>query len=582
MNFQELLNAYIDELGCSQKELVNASGLSATVISRYRNGEREPAIDSDQLNQLAKGIAVLASARSMSDLSEQVVLSALQVALSGAAREYENFITNFNKLLSELDINMKALAASLNFDVSFLYRIRSGERRPNDLPAFCASFSRYIVEHYHTPDDKTKIAGLLECPQTALEASGDYLAKLTQWLTSTATPLIKPDEQANQMESFLKKLDTFDLNEYIRVIRFDELKVPTAPFALPVSKTYYGVEQMRTGELDFFKSTVLSKSKAPIFMHSDMPMQSMAQDMDFNKKWMFGIAASIKKGLHIDIIHCLDRPFEELMLGLEAWIPIYMTGQVSPYHLPNNVNKVYHHLNYVSGAAALCGECIDGYHDDGKYELTNSKEAIAYYRKKTDHILSKAQPLMDIYDIAKSDEYQSFLKSDAETRGGRHHILSSLPLYTINADLLQGILKRASTPDAEIHKILKHREQEISCMAMKLAKGSLCDEIMIPSEEEFKEHPMHLALAGCFHEQPVYYTYEEMLSHLEQTRAYEKATPRYSLKIANVSAFRNIQIQILKNQYVVISKITAPVIHFVIHHPTMVNALENFTIPVVE
>lgn len=49
------------------------------------------------------------------------------------------------------------------------------------------------------------------------------------------------------------------MNEYIRSIHFDELKVPTVPFQLPTSKNYYGVEQMKQGELDFFKMTVLSK-----------------------------------------------------------------------------------------------------------------------------------------------------------------------------------------------------------------------------------------------------------------------------------------------------------------------------------
>ena len=90
---------------------------------------------------------------------------------------------------------------------------------------------------------------------------------------------------------------------------------------------------MKKGELDFFKATVLSKSNEPIFMCSDMPMEDMAQDIEFGKKWMFAIAMTLKKGLHLNIIHNLDRPFNEMMLGLESWLPIYMTGQISPYFL---------------------------------------------------------------------------------------------------------------------------------------------------------------------------------------------------------------------------------------------------------
>lgn len=96
-------------------------------------------------------------------------------------------------------------------------------------------------------------------------------------------------------------------------------------------------------------------------------MEDMAKDVEFGKKWMFAIAMTLKKGLHLNIIHNLDRPFNEMMLGLESWIPIYMTGQVSPYYLKGIPNSTYCHFNYVSGTVALTGECISGYHNEGKY-----------------------------------------------------------------------------------------------------------------------------------------------------------------------------------------------------------------------
>ena len=61
------------------------------------------------------------------------------------------------------------------------------------------------------------------------------------------------------------------------------------------------------------------------------------------------IAMCLKKGLHLNIIHNLDRPFNEMMLGLESWIPIYMTGQVSPFYYKNNNTNIYHHFNMSLG-----------------------------------------------------------------------------------------------------------------------------------------------------------------------------------------------------------------------------------------
>ena len=42
VNFKEVLNKYLKELDCSSKKLSNESGLSESVISRYRSGERTP------------------------------------------------------------------------------------------------------------------------------------------------------------------------------------------------------------------------------------------------------------------------------------------------------------------------------------------------------------------------------------------------------------------------------------------------------------------------------------------------------------------------------------------------------------
>lgn len=46
-------------------------------------------------------------------------------------------------------------------------------------------------------------------------------------------------DKSGGIEEFLDKLDEFDLNEYIKAIRFDEMKVPALPFQLPVSKVIW-------------------------------------------------------------------------------------------------------------------------------------------------------------------------------------------------------------------------------------------------------------------------------------------------------------------------------------------------------
>ena len=68
------------------------------------------------------------------------------------------------------------------------------------------------------------------------------------------------------------------------------MKVPTVPFQIPSSRTCFGLKEMMEAELDFMKATVFSKSMEPVTMYSDMPLEEMAKDPEFPKKWMFGLA----------------------------------------------------------------------------------------------------------------------------------------------------------------------------------------------------------------------------------------------------------------------------------------------------
>ena len=52
MSFNEKLNKYLTEFKISSKQLSEISGISESVISRYRSGKRIPKIDSDNFNSI--------------------------------------------------------------------------------------------------------------------------------------------------------------------------------------------------------------------------------------------------------------------------------------------------------------------------------------------------------------------------------------------------------------------------------------------------------------------------------------------------------------------------------------------------
>ena len=339
---------------------------------------------------------------------------------------------------------------------------------------------------------------------------------------------------------------------------------------------------MMESELDFLKATVLSKSTSPVIMYSDMPMKEMAKDSEFPKKWMFGMAMMLKKGLHLYQIHNIDRSFDEMMLGLESWIPMYMTGQISPYYLKNVQNNTFLHLLKVSGSVALSGEAIAGCHADGKYYLTKSKREVEYYQKRADDLLKNAYPLMDIYRNERETELNTFLIADTRKTGKRRGIRSTLPLYTISEELLEQILTRHGMDSGQKQRIRKHVKAQKERIVSILESETLEDEVPALTPEEFSKNPPVLDLSGIFCETNLPYSEEEYRMHMSDTKAFSRKNPNYILQINTTHTFNNLQILVHEGQWAMISKSKAPAIHFIIHHPKLRNAIENFIPPIVE
>lgn len=575
--FHEQLNEYLEELDCTAKELGEVSGVSAATLSRYRSGSRIPDAGTEAFNSICEAIGRIAGQRGIETLTEETVRESFLRCLDMTAVDKEQLRTNFNLLATALNMNMARLCQQINYDSSTVFRFRNGSRQPAEPEKFAEAVAKYVAENYTEAAEREKLARILQCDACEFVEQEHSADRIKRWLLEPGR------EKESGVTHFLEQLDQFDLNEYIKAIHFDEWKVPPAiPFRLSTSKSYTGLKNMMEAELDFLKDTVLSKSMDPVIMYSDMPMEEMAKDPEFPKKWMFGMAMMLKKGLHLHQIHNLDRSFEEMMLGLESWIPMYMTGQISPYYLKAGQNQVFLHFLKVSGSVALTGEAIRGYHSEGKYYLARSKDEVAYYRKRAGELLNCASPLMEIYREENAGVFEVFLRSDAETAGERRNILSAPPIWILDREWLEAFLLRRKVSGEQVKKILNYADTLRQLNEHILQRNRITDEITLPEQEEFAQYPVNLSLSGMFCETDISYTWEEYQEHLEQMRMYEQAHENYILKETKAQTFRNLQIQIHEGKWAMVSKGKAPAIHFVIYHSRLREAIEQFVPPVVE
>lgn len=567
MKFSDLLNKYLEEFNCNSKKLSELTNISPSVISRYRSGQRTPEANSIQVETIINVLFELSDKKYQKENIKNNIINSLKKDNFN----YENFSKNLNDLINLLKINLKDMSKYTLYDSSHISRIRYGKTKPSEPIEFSKKTINYIINKYNSEEDIKKLSNLLGKDLNI----NNLNEHLLNFLTDSKN---KPDDK---IEKFLTNLDNFNLNDYIKAIKFDELKIPNIPFYITKTKSYYGIEEMKKGELDFFKGTVLTKNNN-VFMCSDMPMEDMAKDVEFGKKWMFGIACMLKKGLHLDIIHNLDRPFNEMMLGLESWIPIYMTGQITPYYFKDIKTNIYQNLTYTSQTLALAGESINGYHNKGKYYLTNNKKEVEYYQEKAKNLLKKASPLMEIYKEENVDSYNNFLNNYYEIYEPRTRFLSSLPLFTISNTLLTSILKRNNINEDDINKILDYKINLTLNYNNILNKTSLYDNIPSLTKKEFENNKPNLLLSDIFYNKKITYTYEEYMSHLKETEDFSKKHSNYKLNKLSFLTFKNITVTILGKELVIISKEENPTIHFIIRHSKLINAISDFNPPVNE
>jgi len=176
-DFGNNLCSILDRLGCSRKDLADVTGLSRASISRYCNSQRLPRNEGRSLGQLIDGIVSLAEKLQADGLDRKTVEDLLRV--TDKKDDFEVIRNNFNLLTSQLDVNYHKLAGYLNYDPSFLSRIRSGTRRPYDVEHFVHGVGEYCAERCSNPAFRKKLCSLIGVRQTK---TADISSEVSTWL----------------------------------------------------------------------------------------------------------------------------------------------------------------------------------------------------------------------------------------------------------------------------------------------------------------------------------------------------------------------------------------------------------------
>ena len=190
MEFKDKLAEYVELLDCSAKDLSENSGLSAATISRYRSGERVPEANSENFLNLVEGIVRIAENKEITGVTVQSVSDALVPFVKSDAIDMETLRINFNILLDTLSVSIAEISRFLNYDASYISRIRNGKRQPANPQEFASGVADFIVRRYQNDFQKAMVADLIGCNPEEFTTNIAYQSLLVKWLSNKSIEII--------------------------------------------------------------------------------------------------------------------------------------------------------------------------------------------------------------------------------------------------------------------------------------------------------------------------------------------------------------------------------------------------------
>ena len=101
---------------------------------------------------------MLAEQKGDLSLSQESVLGAFRKALRYEGNGQTRLAANFDLLINVLHMRLGEMARALNFDPSYLSRVRTGQRTPVNLASFARAVGNYTARRCRSATERADLA----------------------------------------------------------------------------------------------------------------------------------------------------------------------------------------------------------------------------------------------------------------------------------------------------------------------------------------------------------------------------------------------------------------------------------------
>ena len=475
----------------------------------------------------------------------------------------------YSALGEKLDFLMKltntpnsTLARALNFDPSYISRIRSGKRgvpknQPFIKPA-SSFFAKSIKEDYQ---QKTLMEALGFAPFSSYSPE-EAERLIAEWLLGSG------GERHDSVGRFLASFSYY------------EPKVPAvpAPRPTPVEKLgtaeyFYGNAGKRKAVEKFLTMLAATGEPQTLLLYSDEDMSWLVENPSFFKKWGVMLQTLLSMGSKIKIIHNINRNIGEMLEAIEGWTLLYFSGAIEPYYCPKVRDGIFSRSMFIApGQCAVLASNV-GSTPGALNILVNDLEAVSALESEYKSFLSICRPLMRIF-TAQSIKPLMASFSDFYKESGNIILAHSDPTFLT---LPQSALKRlAATPEGNRLSRIFRRSKDSYLQALK--DGFSVTEILrLPSPERITGESIALPMSLMITGQTVFLKAEEYLEHIDAVLTLMLENENYRAVISDELS-ENVNISVRTCFGVILYHSSSPFAVFELSEPNLTASFEEYLI----
>ena len=280
------------------------------------------------------------------------------------------------------------LARALNFDASYISRIRAGKRGlPPELPFIepaAAFFARNVREGYQAEALAREMG--LSGSWPADKANAARL--IAGWLEGAAGAGSQDvDVQSTGSTSAL------------------------AAGRSSEARLFFGDGGRRAAALAFLAYVADANEPCDLLLQSDEETAWMYEDPAFAAEWAESMAGLAAAGCTFTVVHTVSRGGNEMWEGLRAWLPLYLTGAIRPFYYPRLRDGVRMRSLFVAReTCALVSNSVQGMGNGALSILLDDADAASALEREFDAYLALCRPLAQVDRLESRAELEALVE----------------------------------------------------------------------------------------------------------------------------------------------------------------------------